>query len=311
LARHQSCSVGVFLFCIAAIAAPASAQNLLEAYTGPNAQGYLAPLVDAFRSNLNAGLFHTARIEPNGFHVSLEFTGMMTSFDEQSRSFTAETGEGFTPVQHVQAPTVIGDTDAVFVDGDAGTKFAFPAGFDMSEWYLSAPQLRIGNWKGTEAIARIVFYDTGNEEVGSVGVWGGGVRHSISQYFAGMAPIDLALAGMWQHAEVNTYSGLDIVDSDLYTLALHSGVALGSLYPYAGVAIDWYRFGVHYEFEDYDDLEPVDLQFNANEDFQLTLGVSYQVGFVAAFGEYNFADQNTLAAGLSVKFPFSSRSVTQ
>ena len=94
----------------------------------------------------------------------------------------------------------------------------------------------------------------------------------------------------------------------LYTLALHTGVALGGLYPYAGVAIDWYRFGVHYEI---DGLDPVDLQFKADEDFQLTLGASYQVGFVAAFGEYNFADQNTLAAGLSVNFPFSSRSVTQ
>jgi hypothetical protein len=282
---------------------------VLEAYTGQNANGYLAPLVDAFRSNLNAGLFHSARIERDGFHVSLEFAGMMTSFDEQSRSFMAKTGEGFVPTKSVEAPTIIGDTDAVIVSGDAGTMYAFPAGFDVSDWYLSAPQIRIGNWKGTEAIARAIFYDTGNKDVGSVGVWGAGVRHSISQYFPGLAPMDLAAAFMWQHANINTYEGLDIVDSDLYTFALHTGVALGQMYPYAGVAIDWYRFGVHYEYDD--SFEPVDLMFKADEDFQLTLGVSYQVGFVAAFGEYNFADQNTLAAGLSVNFPFSSRSVTQ
>jgi hypothetical protein len=298
----------MFFFCIAALAAPASAQNVLEAYTGQNANGYLSPLVDAFRSNLNSGLFHTARIEPRGFHVSLEFAGMMTQFDEGSRSFMAQTGEGFVPEKHVEAPTIVGDRDAVYVSGDAGTRYAFPAGFDVSEWYLSAPQLRIGNWKGTEAIARAIFYDTGNEDVGSLGVWGAGVRHSLSQYFAGMAPVDLAIAGMWQHANINTYEGLDIVDSDLFTLALHTGVALGPLYPYAGVAVDWYRFGVHYEIED---LDPIDLMFKADEDFQLTLGASYQVGFVAAFGEYNFAAQNTLAAGLSVNFPFSSRSVTQ
>jgi hypothetical protein len=178
------------LYFVAALAAPASAQNVLEAYTGQNANGYMSPLVDAFRSNLNSGLFHTARIEPNGFHVSLEFTGMMTSFDETSRSFMAQTGEGFVPTKSVQAPTIVGDTDAVFVSGDAGTMYAFPAGFDVSEWYLSAPQLRIGNWKGTEAVARAIFYDTGNKEVGSLGVWGAGVRHSISQYFAGMAPVD-------------------------------------------------------------------------------------------------------------------------
>lgn len=307
MARHQTSSVGVFLFCVGALAAPASAQSPLEAYTGRNASGYLAPLVDAFRSNLNSGLFHSARVESNGFHVSLEFTGMMTNFDEQSRSFMAVT-EGFDPQRRVPAPTIVGDTDAVFVTGNASTVYAFPGGFDVSDWYLSAPQLRIGNWKGTEAVARAIFYDTGNEDVGSLGVWGFGARHSISQYFSRIVPVDLAVAGMWQHAQLHTKTGLDIVDSDLYTVALHSGVALGDLYPYLGLAIDWYRFGVHYEISG---IEPIDLQFDANAGFQLTLGASYRVGFVAAFGEYNFADQNTLAAGLSVNYPFSSRSVTQ
>jgi len=209
---------------------------------------------------------------------------------------------------YVDAPTVIGDPNAVFVMGEAATMFAFPGGFDVDNMYLSCPQLRIGSWKGTEAVGRLILYDTGNEDIGSLGVWGGGVRHSLSQYFAGMAPVDLAVAGMWQHARLSTIGGLDIVDSDLYTLALHSGVALGPMYTYAGVAIDWYRFGVHYEL---DGIDPIDLSFQANEDFQLTLGASYRVGFVAAFGEYNFADQNTLAAGLSVNFPFTSRSVTQ
>jgi hypothetical protein len=307
LVGYRSRSAGIFVFCVLAGAAPARGQDPLAAYTGPNASGYLAPMVDAFRSNLNAGLFHTARIEPNGFHVSLEFTGMTTFFDEQSRSFMAVT-DGFDPVKHVQAPTIIGDPDAVFVTGNASTVYAFPGGFDMSNWYLSAPQVRIGNWKGTEALCRVIFYDTGNEEIGSLGVWGAGVRHSLSQYSARLAPVDLAIAGMWQHARLHTSQGLDIVDSDLYTLALHTGIPLGNMYPYAGVAVDWYRFGVHYEI---DGLDPIDLAFNADADFQLTLGASYRVGFVAAFGEYNFADQNTLAAGLSVNFPFSSRSVTQ
>jgi hypothetical protein len=295
------------LFCVLATAAPASAQNLLEAYTGPNASGYLAPLVDAFRSNLNSGLFHTARIEPNGFHVSLEFVGMTTSFDEASRSFMARTDQGVND-KYVRVPTIVGDTDAVFTTGYASTVYAFPGGFDVSKWYLSAPQLRIGNWKGTEAMARAIFYNTGNDEIGSLGVWGGGIRHSISQYLPGVAPLDIAVAGMWQHARLHTSQELDIVNSNLYTVALHTGMAMGPLYPYAGVAVDWYRFGVHYEIDGFD---PVDLEYKADQDFQLTLGASYRVGFVAAYGEYNFASQNTLAAGLSVNFPFSSRSVTQ
>jgi hypothetical protein len=130
----------------------------------------------------------------------------------------------------------------------------------------------------------------------------------VSQYIAAMAPFDLALAGMWQHAELDDRDGGNVMEAELFTLALHSGVALGSLYPYAGLAMDWYRFDVHYEF---DGTEPVDLEFVENENFQLTLGVSYRVGFIAAFGECNIADQNSLAAGLSFRFPFTSRSVTQ
>jgi hypothetical protein len=297
------------LLCLAgAVPAGAQVDDRLEAYTGRNAAGYLAPLVDAFRSNLNSGLFHSARIERGGFHVGLEFNVMSTFFGEDSRTFLAVTESGFSPEQRVEAPTVVGDPNAVFVTGTASTMFAFPGGFDVDHMYLSCPQLRIGSWKGTEVVGRLILFDTGSLDVGRLGVWGAGLRHSVSQYFPALAPVDLAVAGMWQHAQLDNDDAEDVVDSELYTLAVHSGVALGSLYPYAGLAIDWYRFDVHYEV---DGTAPVDLAFRADENFQLTLGVSYRVGFMAAYGEYSIADQNSLAAGLSINFPFSDRSVTQ
>jgi hypothetical protein len=40
------------------------------------------------------------------------------------------------------------------------------------------------------------------------------------------------------------------------------------------------------------------------------IGCLYRAA-LCRLGEYNFAAQNTLAAGLSFEFPFSSRSVTQ
>jgi len=289
-----------------AAATPSSAQDLLDVYTGPNANGYVAPLVDAFRSNLNAGWFHTAHIEPGGFHVGLEFVGMTTNFDDASRTFMARTDQGVDD-KYVRVPTIVGDPEAVYTTGYASTIYAFPGGFDLSNWYLSAPQLRIGNWRGTEAMVRAIFYNTGNRDVGTIGVYGGGLRHSISQYFPALAPLDIAIAGMWQHSRLRTTQDLDIVNSNLYTVALHTGMALGPVYPYAGIGVDWYRFGVHYEL---DGFEPIDLKFKSDHDIQYTLGASYRVGFVAAYGEYNFADQNTLAAGLSLNYPFSSRSVT-
>ena len=67
---------------------------------------------------------------------------------------------------------------------------------------------------------------------------------------------------------------------------------------------------VNYRFDE-PGLDPIALGFQSNGDFQLTVGVSYQVAFVAAYGEYNLAAQSSVAAGLSVNFPFSDRSVTQ
>ncbi|HEX5133300.1 MAG TPA: DUF6588 family protein [Candidatus Krumholzibacteria bacterium] len=295
------------------LATPALGQvdNRLEAYTGRNATGYLAPLVDAFRSNLNSGLFHTADVPVNGFHARLDLNVMSTFFGEDSRTFLATTEAGFSPEQTVRAPTVVGPTDAVVVDGDASTKFAFPGGFNVDNMYFSAPQLTVGGWKGTEAMGRLIIYDTGSSELGRLNVWGVGLRHSLSQYAHGLDPVDLALAGYWQNAELKNTDDQRVIDARLATLSLQSGVPLGSFYPYAGLSVGWWEMDVHYGFDEVVSADPQVVEFRTNGDFQMTLGVSYQVGFIAAYGEYNFAAQNTVAAGLSVNFPFSNRSVTQ
>jgi len=310
LARQRPGSVGVVLVWIAlAGSAKAQVDDRLEAYTGRNATGYMAPLVDGFRSNLNSGLFHSARIA-DGFNISLELNVTATLFGEESRTFLATTEGGFEPETTVRAPTVVGDPDAVYVTGDSSLVFAFPGGFDVDHMYLSCPQLRVGSWKGTEAVGRLILYDTGSSDVARLGVWGAGVRHSVSQYFPKLAPVDVALAVMWQHAELHNDDDRDVLDSELATVAVHSGVAVGSIYPYAGLSISWYRMAIRYRFDDIN-VEPVELDFSSNADLQLTLGVSYQVGFVAAYGEYNLASEQSVTAGLAVRFPFSNRSVTQ
>jgi hypothetical protein len=136
------------------------------------------------------------------------------------------------------------------------------------------------------------------------------VRHSVSQYLPKVAPVDVALAAMWQHAELHNDDDQDVLDSELATLAVHSGVELGSVYPYAGLSIAWYTMAIRYRFDDIS-AGPVELDFSSSADLQLTLGVSYRVGFVAAYGEYNLAAEHSVAAGLSVQYPFSNRSVTQ
>ena len=296
---------------VLAVPARGQVEDRLEAYTGRNATGYLAPLVDAFRSNLNSGLFHTAHVPVSGFHAGIEFNIMSTFFGEDSRTFLATTENGFSPEMTVEAPTVVGGTESVTVTGDASLKYTFPGGFNVDNMYFSCPQVTVGSWKGTEAIGRLILFDTGASDLGRLSVWGAGVRHNLSQYMVRLHPVDLAIAGYWQDAEVQNEDDQEVIDARLATVSLQSGIPVGSFYPYAGLSVNWWRMHVRYEFDDLGTTAPVDLSFVTSGDLQMTLGVSYRVGFLAAYGEYNLAEQNTVAAGLSVNFPFSNRSVTQ
>jgi hypothetical protein len=311
LSSHRLCSVGVALVCLT-LAGNASGQDQvddrLEAYTGRNAAGYLAPLVDAFRSNLNSGLFHTAYIPVRGFHAGLEFNAMSTFFGEDSRSFVATTEGGFQPEMQARAPTVVGDVNAVVVTGAASTQYAFPGGFNVDNMYFTCPQITVGAWKGTEALGRLILFDTGISELGRLSVWGGGIRHSLSQYAASLHPLDLAIAGYWQVAGLRNDDGQEVIDARLATISMQSGAQLGPIYPYAGLSVNWWKMDVRYRFDE-PGFEPVELDFTSDAELQMTLGASYRVGFVAAYGEYNFARENTVAVGFSMNFPFNDRSV--
>ncbi len=310
MARFASGVVVVSL--VLAHASPLRAQvdDRLAAYTGRNAKGYLEPLVDAFRSNLNAGLFTTAYVPRRDLYVSLELVAMATFFDEESRTFLATTEGDFLPQTSTQAPTVVGDNEAVYVSGVAGTQYAFPGGFDIDNIWFGAPQIRVGSILGTEGMARLILYDTGIEELGELTMWGAGIRHSVSQYIGRMHPVDAAVAVTYQAGDLVNGGGSRVLKSSVLSASLHTGIALGGMYPYMGFTANWFELDLHYEFDEDFGLDPINLNFDYDEEFQLTLGIAYRLGVFAAYGEYNWADQSSLATGLSVTVPSNSRSAT-
>jgi hypothetical protein len=66
--------------------------------------------------------------------------------------------------------------------------------------------------------------------------------------------------------------------------------------------------GLEYVFPPDYGLDPFVLDFEYDAELQLTFGIAYHLGGVAVYGEYNYADQSSLAAGLSVTYPSNSRS---
>ena len=285
------------------LASPVSAQlgDQLASYTGRNASGYLEPLVNAFGADLNAGLYHSAYIPKGGFHVSLEMLFMSAYFTDEDRTFAATTESGFRPEQTIEAPTVVGSQKAVYVDGNAGTRFAFPGGFNLNSFSFAVPQLRIGSIYGTEALVRFAFWNTGDSYIGEFDLYGVGLRHSVSQYLGANFPIDAAIGAFWQRFSMgDNERGDEIVTAEAVSVGLHMSKRFGMLEPYGGLSYDLFSVDVSYKGDTPED--KIQLGLETDDFIHMTLGFSFNVSFVSAFGQYNIGAQNAFALGLAFQY---------
>ncbi len=293
-------SIGIILLLLF-VSVPSSAQieDQLKAYTGDNGTGYLQPLADAFGSDLNCGLFHSAHIPETGVHISFGFRVMSVIFGSDDRTFGATTESGFSPKRTTQAPTVVGPGEAVLVDGNGGTQFAFPGGFDLNSFALAVPQLRIGAFRGTEALIRFFAINTGDVELGNISIFGFGLRHSLSQYRGPDLPVDVSAGFFWQKFSV----GDDLLDSSAFTAGVQAGKrferGLLVLQPYTGLAVDVFSMDVAYESEASGTAEDIEIDFGQNTTLHLTMGLSLNLAYVNLHAEYNVAAQNSFSFGIS------------
>jgi hypothetical protein len=285
------------------LASPVSAQlgNQLSSYTGRNASGYLEPLVDAFGADLNAGLYHSARIPQGGLHLSFELLFMSVRFSDADKWFMATTEQGFRPETTMKAPTVVGSKKAVYVDGESGTRFAFPGGFDLDSFDFAVPQLRVGTLLGTEAIFRFALFYTGDSgDLGSFNLYGLGLRHSISQYFDKL-PIDVAVGTFWQRFTMGENErGDDLVEAEAFTVGLNVSKQFSFFEPYAGFSYDNFAVDLSYVGDTAED--NIDMSLDSDDNYRGTFGAAFNFGFFAAHGEYNIGGQDAFAIGLALRY---------
>ena len=283
-------------------ASPASAQleDQLSSYTGRNAYGYLEPLVDALGADLHAGLYHSARIPERGFHIGLEVTFMSARFSEADKTFTAVTENGFQPEQSTEASTVVGPREAVYVDGESGTQFAFPGGFDLESFDFAVPQLRVGSLYGTEALIRFGLMYPGDDNLGDFNLYGVGIRHSVSQYFSDL-PVDVAVGATWQWFSLGENErGGSIVSAQAWSVGFQTSKRFSWLEPYAGVAYDDFGLDLSYTGDSADD--SIEMSLDSQDHLHATLGLSVNVSFAVVQAEYNIGGQDTIALGLALGY---------
>jgi hypothetical protein len=289
-----------FLLLLAALLAPALASAQIEAnldsYTGQNAKGYLMPLKDGFGSSLNDGLFRSGRIPESGFTFSFEVKSMFVKFGKADETFTARTEKGFFPETEVVAPTVIGSTQAVSVQGEGGAIATLPGGFDIGSLGLAVPQITIGTIRGTQAVARYIAVNTGDAEIGDLSLFGFGLRHSVSQYLTN-PPVDIAVGGFYQKFKL----GDKLIDSSALTFGAMASKQWSILEPYAGLSYDSFSMTVDYDSGTTDPPTRLSVDFGSSSTMRLTAGLGINLLKVIHLqGEVNVASQTSYLLGLSV-----------
>jgi hypothetical protein len=291
--------VACFLLCSRPVRSQVAYQ--LSAYTGPNASGYLAPLLDAFAADVNSGLFHSAHIPRRSFRVGVEIQAMVVRFGEADRTFWATTEDDFNPQRTVRAPTIVGSGRAVIVSGNGATQFAFPGGFNMESVEMAVPQVRVGTIWGTEAVFRLLFFDTGPGELEDVNLYGFGARHSLSQYWPGHSPLDASMSFFWQRVTMgDNGNGGDLITGDALSVGLQASRRIDWLEPYAGISIDRIAMDVTYEASSSD---RIDLSLDSNS-FHAVFGLSLNMAFANIHAEYNLSNQNALSIGMALDHYF-------
>lgn len=306
--RTASCTALLLLLSI-----PARAQltERLAAYTGTNARGYFAPLVDAFAADLTAGMFHSAYIPRKSFSVSVEVRVMSVYFDDADRTFMATTEDFFQPTTTTSAPTVVGSTDLVIVDGDQGLTYVFPSGFDINRMSTAVPQFRIGSLFGTELVFRYAQFSRGGNDLLQLGpiqldLYGFGLRHSISQYLKA-PPIDLAASVFYQRFGMGEIGETgDLIETKTFSLGVQASKQWRIFEPYVGLAYDRFAVNASYERTPGD---PVNLTFDWDAVAQATLGLSATVWWLNVNGEYNILSdqdyrQSAFAFGVGVQYTY-------
>jgi hypothetical protein len=301
----------IVLACAAAmlvVASTAAAQieDQVSEYGALNGEGYLQPLADAIGADLNAGLWRSAYVPSEGFYIALEVQMMATFFDDAQRTFDYTPGpDDNTPVDgaDVSVPTVVGDLEGGTIPTDMPPEIAYVPGFDINSFGLAAPQLRIGSFKGTEAVVRFFTSDVSDVELGNISLIGVGGRHSISQYMGPDFPVDLSAGFFWQSLQL----GDELVDGQAMTYGIQVGKRFPSgfaiLEPYAAISYDSFEMDVTYDVDEDDpETETIDIAMETEAGMKFTLGLKAQMGFMDLNGEYSFGDQSGFAVGLGFAF---------
>lgn len=282
-------------------------ESAISVYSGENAKNYVRPLHEAVGVTLNSGMFYTARIPTDRFKIALELPVMGVLFGDDDKTFQATPEGPFIPATpsdaSAQASTIIGPTASTSVDGQGGTTFSFPGGFDLGSFGLTVPQLRVSA-KGTELIARaLVGIESGDIDIGDVRLYGGGIRHNIDQHFDG-SPVNLAAIVFYQTLRLGKNVAEDpLVSVDALNFGFHASkdfpFSFMKLTPYGGVTFDSFQTDIDYQTAA-NSSTTQKISYDRENSIHFTVGAGLNLVAAQVFAQYDYSLRSSFVLGVAL-----------
>ncbi len=193
--------------------APANAQDNFEGilynFVEENGSSSLQPYADALSSNINSGLFHTAKVK-----------------------------KGFSMYFGLKAAGTYINPDNTAVKEANKTLGILP---------VAVPQIQLGALFGTEISARFLpSVSLGG--YGSVGTWGIGIKHGITSHFK-KSPIDVAIGFSSNSMTISDSKDRDMVNASAIALNLQVSKQLSVFTFYTGMQYENTDVDVNLRYE--------------------------------------------------------------
>ncbi len=306
----------------------AGIQEKLEKFGVDNGKGYIKPFVNAYGTNFNSGLYNTANVlKP--FRFGLNINMMLAFVPAEDKTFMPtrpdiymddplnpgeviylyeEPNDETATVFGKDGSTILPNSDLDAIPGldTSNLEIDLPNGANLPAVPLMVPQFNFGLPAGNELMIRGFPKYEISKDIGDVGFWGVGLKHSVSQYIP-LVPIDIAVQGVYQ----TLYVG-DIIE--LSNLAFNAEISKRLLMwtLYGGLGFEQTKLKAEYETEImvYDEdsnafvSEPLNIDFEIDGDnnFRTTFGIRYSLLLLKLYADYTMSKYSVFNAGIGISF---------
>lgn len=271
-----------------------SLEKALKSFNAADVQGYVQPLADIFGANMGAGWYRTAEIPQMGFSFSFDIIAMGSVIGAEQETYTANSPPGYSQPTF-QTATVFGKKGGTVTDPSGLSYKGSDGSVSASLFPLAALQVNIGTLYGTQLMIRGLPIPA-ISGAPSISYWGGGVRHSISQYFGNEPEVNVALSAYYSRISFG-----DIISVNNFGVGPQISKKFSIIELYGGIAYEKSSMNIKFTSTTSGNAV-VDITLDGVNKFRGTLGAVLNLGPVHLHGDANFGSITNFSAGIGFGF---------